>query len=157
VSTLCQVKAHVLRYWEQEFDQLKPVKRRGNRRYYQPHEVQLVRDIRGLLYDQGFTISGARAILDSNIPRLKLSDAPLSHTGQTTVVQLDSAPSDTALAPDFQSTTQINAPDAQARSVQDAMAGMISGTVHATSISPSLDLHALKRELQSILDLLHSQ
>ncbi|MBC9070732.1 MerR family transcriptional regulator [Thauera sp. CAU 1555] len=60
VSELCAVKPHVLRYWEQEFTQLKPVKRRGNRRYYQHHEVLLVRRIRQLLYDEGFTISGAR-------------------------------------------------------------------------------------------------
>ncbi|MGN6578404.1 MAG: MerR family transcriptional regulator [Bordetella sp.] len=60
VSDLCGVKPHVLRYWEQEFTQLKPVKRRGNRRYYQHHEVLLIRRIRSLLYEQGFTISGAR-------------------------------------------------------------------------------------------------
>ncbi|MEK6593444.1 MAG: MerR family transcriptional regulator [Pseudomonadota bacterium] len=64
VSELCGVKPHVLRYWEQEFTQLKPVKRRGNRRYYQHHEVLLIRRIRELLYDQGFTISGARNRLD---------------------------------------------------------------------------------------------
>jgi DNA-binding transcriptional MerR regulator len=60
VSELCGVKPHVLRYWEQEFAQLKPVKRRGNRRYYQHHEVLLIRRIRELLYDHGFTINGAR-------------------------------------------------------------------------------------------------
>ena len=65
VSELCGVKPHVLRYWEQEFAQLKPVKRRGNRRYYQHHEVLLIRRIRELLYEQGFTISGARNKLDS--------------------------------------------------------------------------------------------
>ena len=64
VSELCGVKPHVLRYWEQEFTQLKPVKRRGNRRYYQHHEVLLIRRIRELLYDRGFTISGARNRLD---------------------------------------------------------------------------------------------
>src|SRR5471030_1161079 len=64
VGELCGVKPHVLRYWEQEFTQLKPVKRRGNRRYYQHHEVLLIRRIRDLLYDQGFTISGARNRLD---------------------------------------------------------------------------------------------
>jgi DNA-binding transcriptional MerR regulator len=64
VSELCSVKPHVLRYWEQEFTQLKPVKRRGNRRYYQHHEVLLIRRIRELLYEQGFTISGARNRLD---------------------------------------------------------------------------------------------
>ena len=60
VSELCGVKPYVLRYWEQEFTQLKPMKRRGNRRYYQHHEVLLIRRIRELLYEQGFTISGAR-------------------------------------------------------------------------------------------------
>ena len=66
VSELCGVKPHVLRYWEQEFTQLKPVKRRGNRRYYQHHEVLLIRRIRELLYEQGFTISGARNRLDDH-------------------------------------------------------------------------------------------
>jgi DNA-binding transcriptional MerR regulator len=66
VSELCGVKPHVLRYWEQEFTQLKPVKRRGNRRYYQHHEVLLIRRIRELLYEQGFTISGARNKLESH-------------------------------------------------------------------------------------------
>lgn len=66
VSELCGVKPHVLRYWEQEFTQLKPVKRRGNRRYYQHHEVLLIRRIRELLYEQGFTISGARNRLEDN-------------------------------------------------------------------------------------------
>jgi len=68
VSELCGVKPYVLRYWEQEFTQLKPMKRRGNRRYYQHHEVLLIRRIRDLLYDQGFTISGARN---------RLADLPL--------------------------------------------------------------------------------
>src|SRR6188472_1413954 len=67
VSELCGVKPYVLRYWEQEFAQLKPMKRRGNRRYYQHHEVLLVRRIRELLYEQGFTISGARNKLDSRM------------------------------------------------------------------------------------------
>lgn len=66
VSELCAVKPHVLRYWEQEFSQLKPVKRRGNRRYYQRHDVVLIREIRGLLYEQGFTIGGARQRLDTD-------------------------------------------------------------------------------------------
>ena len=67
VSDLCAVKPHVLRYWEQEFAQLKPVKRRGNRRYYQHHEVLLIRRIRDLLYEQGFTINGARHRLESDV------------------------------------------------------------------------------------------
>ncbi len=68
VSELCGVKPYVLRYWEQEFTQLKPMKRRGNRRYYQHHEVLLIRRIRDLLYDQGFTISGARNRLADALP-----------------------------------------------------------------------------------------
>ena len=66
VSDLCAVKPHVLRYWEQEFSQLKPLKRRGNRRYYQRQDVILIRQIRGLLYEQGFTIGGARQRLTSD-------------------------------------------------------------------------------------------
>ena len=79
VSELCGVKPHVLRYWEQEFNQLKPVKRRGNRRYYQHHEVLLVRRIRELLYNQGFTISGARNRLDEvgGLTESELSSASL--------------------------------------------------------------------------------
>ena len=75
-SELCGVKPHVLRYWEQEFTQLKPVKRRGNRRYYQHHEVLLIRRIRELLYEQGFTISGARARLDEAAVQVKVSAHP---------------------------------------------------------------------------------
>lgn len=65
VSELCDVKPHVLRYWEQEFEQLAPVKRRGNRRYYQHHDVLMIRQIRSLLYEQGFTIGGARQKLSA--------------------------------------------------------------------------------------------
>ncbi|WP_026436125.1 MerR family transcriptional regulator [Acidovorax sp. JHL-9] len=68
VAELCGVKPHVLRYWEQEFTQLRPMKRRGNRRYYQHHEVLMIRRIRDLLYDQGFTISGARNRLQEPVP-----------------------------------------------------------------------------------------
>ena len=84
VSELCGVKPHVLRYWEQEFTQLKPVKRRGNRRYYQHHEVLLIRRIRELLYDQGFTISGARNRLDeiaSDPTRAPRASARSANTG----------------------------------------------------------------------------
>jgi DNA-binding transcriptional MerR regulator len=84
VSELCGVKPHVLRYWEQEFNQLKPVKRRGNRRYYQHHEVLLVRRIRQLLYDEGFTISGARN---------RLADVP----GRLAVAHLGEAAANTAV------------------------------------------------------------
>src|SRR5918912_1237867 len=87
VSDLCGVKPHVLRYWEQEFTQLKPVKRRGNRRYYQHHEVLLIRRIRELLYEEGFTISGARnrldnvrldnSRIDTSFPQEEKSDLPV--------------------------------------------------------------------------------
>lgn len=69
VSELCAVKPHVLRYWEQEFPQLKPVKRRGNRRYYQRQDVLTIRQIRSLLYDQGFTIGGARQQMNGDTPK----------------------------------------------------------------------------------------
>ncbi|TAJ93521.1 MAG: MerR family transcriptional regulator [Gammaproteobacteria bacterium] len=69
VSSLCSVKPHVLRYWEQEFPQLKPLKRRGNRRYYQRHDVILIRQIRSLLYEEGFTIGGARQRLSGTEAR----------------------------------------------------------------------------------------
>jgi DNA-binding transcriptional MerR regulator len=85
VSELCGVKPYVLRYWEQEFNQLKPMKRRGNRRYYQHHEVLLVRRIRDLLYDQGFTISGARMRL-----------AELGHAGRGAAANSHAAPAEEA-------------------------------------------------------------
>ena len=83
VSGLCNVKPHVLRYWEQEFNQLNPVKRRGNRRYYQKHEVILIRKIRELLYDQGFTISGARSRLDSR--EQKITDSSYRENGKEAI------------------------------------------------------------------------
>ena len=79
VSELCGVKPHVLRYWEQEFTQLKPVKRRGNRRYYQHHEVLLIRRIRELLYEEGFTISGARNRLDHSLSGEERNDNGARH------------------------------------------------------------------------------
>ena len=96
VSELCGVKPHVLRYWEQEFTQLKPVKRRGNRRYYQHHEVLLIRRIRELLYEQGFTISGARNKLDSRasnlaggIEEVQVEEAPVVDTARLRAELLD--------------------------------------------------------------------
>ncbi|MFL6674791.1 MAG: MerR family transcriptional regulator [Massilia sp.] len=92
VSELCGVKPHVLRYWEQEFTQLKPVKRRGNRRYYQHHEVLLIRRIRELLYEQGFTISGARNKLDNRGSELAgFGELPMA----------DEAPAQPGLDPDM--------------------------------------------------------
>jgi DNA-binding transcriptional MerR regulator len=85
VSDLCAVKPHVLRYWEQEFAQLKPVKRRGNRRYYQHHEVLLIRRIRDLLYEQGFTINGARHRLESEVPAPGSAPPPAAATTRQSV------------------------------------------------------------------------
>ncbi|OYY75386.1 MAG: MerR family transcriptional regulator [Gammaproteobacteria bacterium 28-57-27] len=84
-SELCAVKSHVLRYWEQEFIQLAPVKRRGNRRYYQREDIELIRHIRGLLYGQGFTISGARQQLETT-----LNGAPQSVSIQDITQQIQS-------------------------------------------------------------------
>jgi DNA-binding transcriptional MerR regulator len=88
VSELCGVKPHVLRYWEQEFTQLKPVKRRGNRRYYQHHEVLLIRRIRELLYEEGFTISGARNRLDA----MRLDSAAIPHEDKPELVTRNGRP-----------------------------------------------------------------
>jgi DNA-binding transcriptional MerR regulator len=90
VSELCGVKPHVLRYWEQEFTQLKPVKRRGNRRYYQHHEVLLIRRIRDLLYEQGFTISGARNRLDEGMSKNARALAARTEAGRADLVAIKS-------------------------------------------------------------------
>ena len=95
VSDLCGVKPYVLRYWEQEFTQLKPMKRRGNRRYYQHHEVLLIRRIRELLYEQGFTISGARnRLTDVAAPRAEklASTEPRRIAGQDDSTERELAP-----------------------------------------------------------------
>lgn len=97
VSDLCGVKPHVLRYWEQEFTQLRPVKRRGNRRYYQHHEVLLIRRIRELLYEQGFTISGARNRLEENTdpqPRASTKSARPAANGDAARAQSSPQPAE---------------------------------------------------------------
>ena len=91
VSELCAVKPHVLRYWEQEFAQLKPVKRRGNRRYYQHHEVLLIRRIRDLLYEQGFTINGARHRLESEAYEPRAAARAATSTATIVSVSPDAA------------------------------------------------------------------
>jgi len=161
VSSLCAVKPHVLRYWEQEFAQLKPLKRRGNRRYYQPHEVILIRQIRGLLYDQGFTIHGARAILETK-PGVRSPGAtdPSHPVSEASFVPGEPAPAEKSASPEVVhqaapahhiETYSGGIPD----SAQVAMATLIGGEQH--SPSPTLDLPALKRELRSILELLQTE
>jgi DNA-binding transcriptional MerR regulator len=109
VSELCAVKPHVLRYWEQEFAQLKPVKRRGNRRYYQHHEVLLIRRIRDLLYEQGFTINGARHRLETEPNEPRTVARPLATSVATAAIP--SAPIEpTALRQELEEIRQLLGP-----------------------------------------------
>ena len=127
VSELCGVKPYVLRYWEQEFTQLKPMKRRGNRRYYQHHEVLLIRRIRELLYEQGFTISGARN---------RLSEAPLSVRDPAPASEMsDDGDDRMATAPDVAIDPPADDPPTRAVTAIDAA--------------------ALRAELQAIRELLN--
>ena len=129
VSDLCGVKPYVLRYWEQEFSQLKPMKRRGNRRYYQHHEVLLIRRIRDLLYDQGFTISGARNQLGDLVGAAR-SDA-----------------ADDALGPDLASVLAQELPMLDGAAPADAAAIPVADTAE-------LQGPQLRAELLSIRELL---
>ncbi|MGH8797110.1 MAG: MerR family transcriptional regulator [Caldimonas sp.] len=114
VSELCGVKPYVLRYWEQEFTQLKPMKRRGNRRYYQHHEVLLIRRIRELLYEQGFTISGARN---------RLVEA---HHGRAGHLRSDNDESDLALPDDAADSSSTEVPSAAPTEARDVADGALS-------------------------------
>jgi DNA-binding transcriptional MerR regulator len=153
VSELCGVKAYVLRYWEQEFTQLRPVKRRGNRRYYQHHEVLLIRRIRELLYEQGFTISGARNRLTSMAPLTQRSvEAALAAAGDEDSASLS------ALAAAAGAAAQPPALAAAA-----AAPGLPAASVPVNPASPgrlppggviAWDDPLLRVELQSIRDLL---
>ena len=113
VSELCGVKPYVLRYWEQEFTQLKPMKRRGNRRYYQHHEVLMIRRIRDLLYDQGFTISGARNKLQELVQherdRRRAGEVPLDGVE---AIEIDQEEFDAAVVEDAPADSALVAPRA---------------------------------------------
>jgi DNA-binding transcriptional MerR regulator len=167
VSELCGVKAYVLRYWEQEFTQLKPMKRRGNRRYYQHHEVLLIRRIRDLLYEQGFTISGARNQLsegphahlptqDSEPDALEVSDeagtkAPVARPTAEAIAPAATGTVDAPVAAATTSTAIASAPargtGAQSRTnVQNTAAPATSGAPTSTA--------ALRAELLAIRALL---
>lgn len=129
VADLCAVKPHVLRYWEQEFTQLNPMKRRGNRRYYQHHEVLMVRRIRDLLYEQGFTISGARIQLENSKNRMAEQGHGVPDIAVSSVTgSLDDAPVETF--------------------------GQMSKTLDAAA-TDSIDWAALRRELEAIRILLN--
>ena len=135
VSELCGVKPYVLRYWEQEFAQLKPMKRRGNRRYYQHHEVLLVRRIRELLYDEGFTISGARNRLAEGAAVSASGGAPVRGPRTAIAVARSVLQPATALA-----SAALSAPAAAVATVP-------------VSVEP-LHVEALRAELTSIRNLL---
>ena len=138
VGELCGVKPHVLRYWEQEFTQLRPVKRRGNRRYYQHHEVLMIRRIRDLLYEQGFTISGARN---------KMQELAQSQKGlKKDALELSSADDDTL--DDFEEDMA-----AFSEGEQSAVMAMESAQ-RASQLQASSSLPTLRRELMDIRDLL---
>ena len=155
VSDLCAVKPYVLRYWEQEFTQLKPMKRRGNRRYYQHHEVLLIRRIRELLYDHGFTISGARNRLADGVPG-RLSDTEpgadrLPDDRDHSDLELAAEALDAPLPAD----ARLTLPERAAA----AVVGAASTLVAASSGGPDLLAAAwagdqLRAELMSIRDLL---
>ena len=127
VGDLCGVKPHVLRYWEQEFTQLRPMKRRGNRRYYQHHEVLMIRRIRDLLYEQGFTISGARNKMQETLQ----SDREKKNTGE---IQLDGV-------------EVIEMGDAELNDFKDSQLDRTSRNIFD-------DLQFVRRELFEIRDLL---
>jgi DNA-binding transcriptional MerR regulator len=107
VGDLCGVKPHVLRYWEQEFTQLRPMKRRGNRRYYQHHEVLMIRRIRDLLYDQGFTISGAR----NKMQELLQGERDKKRNGEVMLDGVDVLEVDDADLEDFEDSQPLEVPD----------------------------------------------
>jgi DNA-binding transcriptional MerR regulator len=138
VSELCDVKPHVLRYWEQEFAQLKPMKRRGNRRYYQHHEVLMIRRIRDLLYDQGFTISGARNKLQEIIQ----AERDKRKAGEVMLDGVDDLPPDSELDGEFDS--ELPADELAALDADDIK-------INADNIVP---LRQLRRELFEIRELL---
>jgi DNA-binding transcriptional MerR regulator len=138
VGELCGVKPHVLRYWEQEFTQLRPVKRRGNRRYYQHHEVLMIRRIRDLLYEQGFTISGARN---------KMQELAQSQKGLRKEA-VDLSASDDENMDDFDE-------DMSAFSQSEVTSAMATESAQrASPLQASSSLPTLRRELMDIRDLL---
>jgi DNA-binding transcriptional MerR regulator len=152
VSDLCGVKPYVLRYWEQEFTQLKPMKRRGNRRYYQHHEVLLIRRIRDLLYDQGFTISGARNQLSEGLP----PSAAQSFREEAEAAQaLDALDGELEGDEDLDTQT-VSAPHLPAmrapaaHAAQPLKAAEASMTLPVLAIDPLTSLEQVRAELLSI-------
>ncbi|MFM2324980.1 MAG: hypothetical protein RL244_1859 [Pseudomonadota bacterium] len=137
VAELCGVKPHVLRYWEQEFTQLNPMKRRGNRRYYQHHEVLMVRRIRDLLYEQGFTISGARHQLEMSKGKAGVAAADINGSNGAAVAAAGMASEAAAV-----------------EAVQTPAADVVSPVQSASGAGPIADVASLRRELEAILSFL---
>jgi DNA-binding transcriptional MerR regulator len=137
VSDLCGVKPHVLRYWEQEFTQLRPMKRRGNRRYYQHHEVLMIRRIRDLLYDQGFTISGAR----NKLQEIVQTERDKRRNGEVMLDGVDALEAGDSILDDFEDSVDFE--DSE-HAVEDLPDGSIA----------QQRLQLVRRELFEIRDLL---
>lgn len=142
VSDLCGVKPHVLRYWEQEFTQLRPMKRRGNRRYYQHHEVLMIRRIRDLLYDQGFTISGARNKLQEAVQ----SERDKRRNGEVMLDGIDVLEVTDSMFDELHSTADF-------ADFQDSAMHEHEHEMHSDS-AQSHQLQFVRRELAEIRDLL---
>jgi DNA-binding transcriptional MerR regulator len=149
VSELCGVKPYVLRYWEQEFAQLRPMKRRGNRRYYQHHEVLLVRRIRELLYEQGFTINGARGRLSESAGQAGASAAAVEPPFEL----VDEDDGDVAQGPDDSDASSMRSGDGAATAPPSA-AGAADVATAAGTPSDSALTALLRSELLLIRDLL---
>jgi DNA-binding transcriptional MerR regulator len=149
VSELCGVKPYVLRYWEQEFTQLKPMKRRGNRRYYQHHEVLLIRRIRDLLYDQGFTISGARNQLSEGLPPAAAQNFRHEAEAALALDALETAPEDDNDAIDMPAgQSHVHAARSTASHAQPLKAAGASLTLPA--LGPLTSLEQVRAELLAI-------
>ena len=150
VSDLCGVKPYVLRYWEQEFTQLKPMKRRGNRRYYQHHEVLLIRRIRDLLYDQGFTISGARNQLSEGLPPAAAQNFRDEAEAAQALDAVDGATDDDE---DFDVPAELAhmpAPRHAASHAQPLKAAEASLTLPVLAMDPLTSLEQVRAELLAI-------
>ena len=144
VGELCGVKPHVLRYWEQEFTQLRPVKRRGNRRYYQHHEVLMIRRIRDLLYEQGFTISGARNKMQEMAHALKAQGK-----GAT-----DNDSLDAELPVGFESDGIENDEVNLGQQAGQGASRVLESAQRSSLLQATSSLPSLRRELMDIRDLL---
>ncbi|HEY0201145.1 MAG TPA: MerR family transcriptional regulator [Burkholderiaceae bacterium] len=143
MADLCGVKPHVLRYWEQEFTQLRPMKRRGNRRYYQHHEVLMIRRIRDLLYEQGFTISGARNKLQELVHSERMLSGDVAMDGDSATLSLDD---DSVVHADG---TSLPLRDAEAHGVTEQA---MNAADHAISLP--LEIARIRRELMDIREIL---